>query len=57
MTFIHCGLTFYQISVGSAHASTQHADAVLMGLSEAKNEVRQVQYGHVEAQTVAVIEE
>ena len=28
-----------------------------MGLSKAKNEVRQVQHGNVEAQKVAVIEE
>jgi hypothetical protein len=54
MKFIHCGLAFYQTSVGSAHASTQHADAVPTGLSEIKNKV---QHGNVETQKVVVVEE
>jgi actin cytoskeleton-regulatory complex protein PAN1 len=57
MKFIHCGLAFYQITVGSAHVSTQHADAVPTGFTEAKSEEPQVRHGNVEAQKVAAEEQ
>lgn len=56
MKFIHCGLAFYQTTVGSAHVSTQRADAVPTGFREAKSEVPQVRHTNVEAQKVVAEE-
>lgn len=55
MKFTHCGLALSETSVGSAHASVQHANATR--LTEVKDEERLAQNGNHQFQKVAADEQ